>query len=105
MVADADDAWAAAEELGVPVVVKPGRRPRPGGGRRPDHARAGLRGVRGRRREEDDVLVERLCRGSARLLVVGDRVVAAARRDPRMSSATAVRPSRASTPTPDAATT
>jgi len=80
----AEDAWAAAQEVGVPVVVKP------------------LDGNQGkgvtvnlREREEimrayevangfrDEVLVERfLPGGDFRLLVVGDKLVAAARREP-----------------------
>ena len=83
-VKDADDAWEAAQEVGLPVVVKP------------------LDGNQGKgitvnitTREQllaayntaitfrDDVLVERYLPGNDfRLLVVGDKLVAAARRDP-----------------------
>ena len=83
-VKDADDAWAAACEIGLPVVVKP------------------LDGNQGKgvtvnitTREQltkayevatqfrDDILVERFMPGNDfRLLVVGDKLVAAARRDP-----------------------
>ena len=83
-VKDADDAWAAACEIGLPVVVKP------------------LDGNQGKgvtvnitNREQltkayevatqfrDDILVERFMPGNDfRLLVVGDKLVAAARRDP-----------------------
>ncbi len=79
----ADDAWAAAEELGPPVVIKP---------RGSEHV--GNVGLGLRTREEvvaayeaaavgeDGVLVEREVPGEGfRLLVVGDRVVAASRRD------------------------
>ena len=83
-VKDAEDAWVAAQEVGLPVVVKP------------------LDGNQGKgitvnitTKEQlvaayntaitfrDDILVERYLRGNDfRLLVVGDKLVAAARRDP-----------------------
>ncbi len=83
-VKDANDAWEAAQEVGLPVVVKP------------------LDGNQGKgitvnitTREHlvaayntavtfrDDVIVERYLPGNDfRLLVVGDKLVAAARRDP-----------------------
>jgi cyanophycin synthetase len=83
-VISAEDAWAAAQEIGLPVVVKP---------------RDGNQGkgvvVNIRTREEviqaysnaleyrDDIMVESFLPGSDyRLLVVGDRMVAAARREP-----------------------
>ncbi len=81
---DAEDAWRAAQEIGGPVVVKP------------QHGNQG-RGVAvnltGRsaveaafaaaRKEGSSILVESHCPGfDHRLLVVGNRVVAAARRDP-----------------------
>ena len=83
-VSSADDAWAAAQDIGLPVVVKP---------------RDGNQGkgvvVNIRTREEvmqaynnaleyrDDIMVESFLPGSDyRLLVVGDRMVAAARREP-----------------------
>jgi len=83
-VKDAEDAWAAACELGVPVVVKP----------RDGNQGKGV-AVNVRTREEvlaayaaaeqarDHVMVERYLSGNDfRLLVVGRRLVAAARRDP-----------------------
>ena len=83
-VSDAEDAWAAAQEIGLPVVVKP------------------LDGNQGKgvtvnitTREQllkayavatqfrDNILVERYMPGNDyRLLVVGDKLVAAARREP-----------------------
>ncbi len=83
-VVDADDAWKAACEVGLPVVVKP------------------LDGNQGKgitvniltqeqvaaayavaKQFRDDILVERYLPGNDfRLLVVGDKLVAAARRDP-----------------------
>lgn len=85
-VSDADDAWVAAQEIGVPVVVKP----------RDGNQGKGVT-VNVSTREEvmaafavaeeygDEVLIERYLPGSDyRLLVVGDRLVAAARREPPM---------------------
>jgi cyanophycin synthetase len=83
-VADADDAWAAAEEVGLPVVVKPqfgnqGRgvatdlRTREQVARAYDAARA----------EGDAVVVEQYIPGvDYRLLVIGGRLVAASLREP-----------------------
>ncbi len=83
IVVDPADAWAAAEEIGVPVVVKP---------RDANHGRgvcvnlttaeqvsaAFLSAVR----EGSGVMVERYAPGNEhRLLVVGDRLIAAARGD------------------------
>ena len=83
-VEDADDAWLAAQEVGLPVVIKP----------RDGNQGKGVT-VNISTREEviaayqvaeeygGDVLVERFLPGSDyRLLVVGDRLVAAARREP-----------------------
>lgn len=86
-VTDADDAWVAAQEIGapaVPVVIKP----------RDGNQGKGV-AVNVTTREQvrvayaaayaisDDVMVERYLPGhDFRLLVVGDRLVAAARRDP-----------------------
>jgi cyanophycin synthetase len=83
-VTDAEDAWAAAQEVGLPVVVKP------------QHGNHG-RGVTVRlwtrelvllayenaRAEGQAVMVETYIEGADyRMLVVGDRLVAAARREP-----------------------
>lgn len=82
-VADAEDAWRAAEELGLPVAI----RLRYGGSRR------GSRGPLGNREEvlaaytaarqfSSSIQVERFAAGGDyRLLVVGDSLVAAVRRE------------------------
>jgi cyanophycin synthetase len=83
---DAADAWIAAQEIGLPVVVKP----------RDGNQGKGVT-VNVSSREEvmaafavaegygGEVLIERYLPGSDyRLLVVGDRLVAAARREPPM---------------------
>jgi len=80
----AEDAWAAAQEIGLPVVVKPkdgnqGKGVAVNLGSR-EAVEAAYRVAEGFR---DDVMVERYLPGNDfRLLVVGDRLVAAARRDP-----------------------
>ena len=83
-VGDAADAWAAAEEIGGPVVVKP-RYGNQGRGvsvnlvSREEVERA----WHVAREEESTVMVERfVAGGDYRVLVVGGRVVAAARRHP-----------------------
>ena len=83
-VKDAEEAWELAQEVGLPVVLKP------------QHGNQG-RGVavnlstreqvvaafQAARAEGASVLVERFAQGSDhRLLVVGNRMIAAARRDP-----------------------
>jgi cyanophycin synthetase len=81
---DAEDAWAAAQEMGLPVVVKP---------QRGNHGRGVtvhlcarepvLRAYEAARAEDQGVMVERFVEGADyRLLVVGHRLVAAARREP-----------------------
>ena len=83
-VESADDAWAAAQEIGLPVVVKP---------RFGNQGRGVMTNLNGReqvlaayaaaREEESTIIVEQFAPGSDyRLLVVGDRLVAAARREP-----------------------
>ncbi|MES2261659.1 MAG: cyanophycin synthetase [Pseudomonadota bacterium] len=80
----ADDAWQAACDIGVPVVVKP-KDGNQGKGvtvnvttrEQIDKAFAAAREFR------DDILVERFLPGhDFRLLVIGNKLVAAARRDP-----------------------
>jgi cyanophycin synthetase len=83
-VRDAEDAWAAAEEIGPPVVVKP---------RHGNHGRGVTTGLLTREQVErafaaarehgDEVIVERFVPGrDFRLLVVGGQVAAAALREP-----------------------
>jgi cyanophycin synthetase len=83
-VSDAEDAWLAAQEIGLPVVIKP-RDGNQGKGvtvninSKEEVMAAYENAVKFR----DDVLVERYLPGSDhRLLVVGSRLVAAARREP-----------------------
>jgi cyanophycin synthetase len=82
-VSDAADAWAAAQQIGVPVVVKPCDG---------NHGRGVFTNLRTREEVEaayavaieqgSGVIVERFIEGNEhRLLVVGDRLVAAARGD------------------------
>jgi len=83
-VKDAEHAWAVACELGLPVVVKP----RDGNQGRGVAVNLSTReqviaAYHAARQESDAVLVEKYIPGhDYRLLVVGDRVVAAARREP-----------------------
>ncbi|HUM99332.1 MAG TPA: cyanophycin synthetase [Halothiobacillus sp.] len=85
-VKNADDAWAAAQEIGLPVVVKP-RDGNQGRGvvvniTSEDQLR---RAYASAREEGRDIMVERFMPGyDFRVLVVGQQVVAAARRDPPM---------------------
>ena len=83
-VSDAEDAWAAASEIGGPVVIKP---------RDGNQGKGVAVNVEGRERVlaayaaaseiSSEVMVERYFPGyDYRLLVVGKNVVAAARRDP-----------------------
>ena len=83
-VRSADDAWTAAQEIGLPVVVKPLD------GNQGKGVTVNLRGEDEIKRAydvalgfRDDILVERyLPGGDYRLLVVGNKLVAAARREP-----------------------
>jgi len=84
VVTSADDAWEAAQEIGLPVVVKPqdgnfGRGVATNLTTREQVAKAYELAVP----EGDGVIVERHAEGSDfRLLIVGDKLVAAARREP-----------------------
>jgi cyanophycin synthetase len=83
-VKDADDAWAAAQEIGLPVVVKPRD------GNQGKGISVNLTGEEQIKKaftlaEEfrDDIMVEKYLPGhDYRLLVIGDKLIAAARRDP-----------------------
>ncbi|MEN6407298.1 MAG: cyanophycin synthetase [Thermoguttaceae bacterium] len=81
---DAEDAWAAALDIGVPVVVKPqdGNQGR-GVATNLSTREQVVKAFEAADKEGDGVLVERFAPGhDYRLLIVGDRVVAAARREP-----------------------
>ncbi|MFM8803665.1 MAG: cyanophycin synthetase, partial [Planctomycetia bacterium] len=82
-VVDAADAWAVAEEIGAPVVVKP-RYGNQGRGVSVDlSTREEVEKAWSVAREESTVVVERfVAGGDYRVLVVGGKVVAAARRHP-----------------------
>src|ERR1017187_296687 len=82
-VANAEEAWTAAQEIGVPVVVKP---------RKGNQGRGVSVGLRTREAvmaaytyaaaQEDEILVERHVEGcDFRLLVIGGRLISAARRE------------------------
>lgn len=83
-VEDAADAWAAALEIGLPVVVKP-KDGNQGKGvtvnvATREHMEIAFNAAREFR---DDIMVERFLPGNDfRLLVIGNKLVAAARRDP-----------------------
>jgi cyanophycin synthetase len=81
LVASADDAWEAAEEIGLPVAVKPVDGNHGRGVSLDLHSRADIeQAYTFALRHGSEVLVERFIRGNEhRLLVVGGRVVAAAR--------------------------
>ena len=81
---DPDDAWAAAQEIGLPVVVKPKDGNQGKGVTVNVTTRAQLdAGFAAACEFRDDILVERYLPGNDfRLLVIGDKLVAAARRDP-----------------------
>ena len=83
-VADVDDAWKVAEEVGLPVVVKPQDGNQGKGVTVNITTRAQLEAAYATSQKySDEVMVERFLPGhDFRLLVVGDQLVAAARREP-----------------------
>ncbi|MBI3727679.1 MAG: cyanophycin synthetase [Burkholderiales bacterium] len=83
-VSDPDDAWRAALEIGLPVVVKPKDGNQGKGVTVNVTTREQLdAGFHAASEFRDDILVERFLPGNDfRLLVVGNKLVAAARRDP-----------------------
>ncbi len=82
-VTDADDAWAAAQEIGLPVVCKPQDGNQGKGVTVNIVSREHLDIAYRAAAEIGEVMVEKYLPGSDfRLLVVGDKLVAAARRDP-----------------------
>jgi len=83
-VSDPDDAWAAALEIGLPVVIKPKDGNQGKGVTVNVTTREQLdAGFKAASEFRDDILVERYLPGhDYRLLVVGDKMVACARREP-----------------------
>ena len=83
-VADVEDAWKVAQEVGLPVVVKPQDGNQGKGVTVNIGTRAQLAAAYATAQDySDEVMVERFLPGhDFRLLVVGDQMVAAARRDP-----------------------
>ncbi|MBI4985273.1 MAG: cyanophycin synthetase [Rhodocyclales bacterium] len=83
-VADAEDAWTAAQEIGGPVVVKPQDGNQGKGVAVNIQSREQVLAAYAAAAEfSSNILVERFMPGhDFRLLVIGDRLVAAARRDP-----------------------
>jgi cyanophycin synthetase len=83
-VLDAEDAWVAAQDIGLPVVIKP-RDGNQGKGVAVNlkTREEVMEGFKNALEYRDDILVESYLPGSDyRLLVVGDKMVAAARREP-----------------------
>ncbi|AMM23954.1 cyanophycin synthetase [Variovorax sp. PAMC 28711] len=82
-VADADDAWAAAQDIGLPVVIKPQDGNQGKGVTVNITSREQLVAAYDSAAHYGEVMVEKFLPGfDFRLLVVGDKLVAAARRDP-----------------------
>ena len=85
-VKDVDDAWAVAQEIGLPVVVKPQDGNQGKGVAVNVKTRTELEtAFKIALRYREDIMVERYLPGSDyRLLVIGDKLVAAARREPAL---------------------
>ena len=83
-VADADDAWEAAQDIGLPVVVKPQSGNQGRGVATNLRTEAEVRiAYEAAFAHDDDVIVEKYAPGCDwRLLVVGDKLVAASRLEP-----------------------
>ena len=82
-VSSAEDGWAAAQDIGLPVVVKPQDGNQGKGVTVNIVTREQLDAAYASAAEYGEVMVEKFLPGfDYRLLVVGDRLVAAARRDP-----------------------
>lgn len=84
-VANAEDAWAAAEEIGAPVVVKPrfGSQGRAVATNLSTREQVVEAYAAARAEEFNHIVVENFAPGDDyRLLVVGDRLIAASRREP-----------------------
>jgi cyanophycin synthetase len=82
-VTDLEDAWAAAQEIGLPVVLKPQDGNQGKGVTVNVASREHLEIAYRAAAEHGEVMVERFLPGSDyRLLVVGNQLIAAARRDP-----------------------
>jgi len=83
-VSDPDDAWAAALEVGLPVVIKPKDGNQGKGVTVNVTTRAQLdAGFAAASEFRDDIMVEKYLPGhDYRLLVIGNKLIAAARRDP-----------------------
>lgn len=82
-VTDVEDAWAAAQDIGLPVVIKPQDGNQGKGVTVNIGTREQLLAAYDAAAEYGEVMVEKFLPGfDFRLLVVGDRLVAAARRDP-----------------------
>jgi cyanophycin synthetase len=84
VVLDADDAWEAAQEIGQPVVIKPKDGNQGKGVTVNVTTREQLTaGFHAASEFRDDIMVEKYLPGhDFRLLVIGNKLVAAARRDP-----------------------
>ncbi len=84
VVTEAEEAWAVAEDIGVPVVIKP-QYGNQGKGVATNLSTKSqiLAAFHAAKKEGDEIIVETFAPGADwRVLVVGERVIAAARREP-----------------------